>query len=43
MLQASAYRATSRRVFRSPPPPIITLGIGYRWIGQGTQIVSANW
>lgn len=41
-LVASAYRATSRRVFFSPEPPIMIGGLG-GLSGLGEQMVSASW
>lgn len=41
-LQASAYFATRRSVFRSPPPPTMIGGCGCR-SGCGELIVSASW
>ena len=41
-LHASAYRATSRSVFFSPPPPIMIGGRG-RLSGGGMHSVSASW
>ncbi len=41
-LQASAYRATRRSVFFSPPPPIRMRGRGLL-AGIGLQSVSASW
>ena len=41
-LHASAYFATSRRVFFSPPPPTMIVGRG-RDTFVGTFIVSASW
>ena len=41
-VHASAYRATSNSVRRSPPPPIMIRGHG-RLSGRGEQRVSASW
>ena len=42
MLQASARRATARRVICSPPPAIITGGRGF-CTGFGSRIASSTW